>query len=576
MKKFTTQWSAALLAAIVFCCMLPEGAWAQVPPCDGGSGNTLTQIEMSEIYVDVNSGNCKVLVPGLLGRWVASPGPGFQLISVSQAPSSSTLVSLTGGSVCPEGEVEVVITALFFYFGDPIDDSDDILCSVIGMDHFNIVESTPPSFMGLTDMTISVTTDCDIDGADIKPLLKKANVKDNCTSKDYLVANSWVTRCDMAEPADPECPEVVQCWTFHIIDACGNENEQDVSITVTEDMPPVITLPASFTLNANSDCEITEAQLLALVKAAHVSDNCTGDATLLDNLTVEYFSEEGCAVYPAPDGMVVCPENPYGAYCVSYRTTDACGNESAEETVKIYVKDVTAPVLTPPSNFTVCWPDPNYPFENFTSEPTVVEACDADCDITCLIYSQRILALTNPPRGAYGNNVYPTINIAPGPRVATVRVCARDLCGNGNINPSLAAPLPTNCCTFKITLVYDEGCSPPIAVDKKTGAQLGNFEVVSPETGLVEMDADVELYLGAFPNPVVHHTQVYFNLPREQSYQLSMISQDGKPLFKSVAKGLAGRNVVNVDRRSIQASGVVYCTLETEDRSQTMMLLLSN
>jgi hypothetical protein len=103
MKKFTTQWSAALLAAIVFCCMLPEGAWAQVPPCDGGSGNTLTQIEMSEIYVDVNSGNCKVLVPDLLGRWVASPGPGFQLISVSQAPSSSTLVSLTGGSVCPEG-----------------------------------------------------------------------------------------------------------------------------------------------------------------------------------------------------------------------------------------------------------------------------------------------------------------------------------------------------------------------------------------------------------------------------------------------------------------------------------------
>lgn len=576
MKKLITLLSRALLAVSAFYSMLPNSAWAQVPPCDGGAGNTLTQIDLSEIYVDVNSGNCKVLVPDLLGRWVASPGLGYQLISVSQAPSSSTVLSLTGGIVCPEGEVEVVITALFFYFGDPLDDSDDILCSVLGMDHFNVVESTPPSFMGLMDMTIAVTSDCDIDGADIKPLLKKANVKDNCTSKDYLVANSWVTRCDMMEPADPECPEVVQCWTFHIIDACGNENEQDVSITVTEDVAPVITLPASFTLNANSDCEITEAQLLALVKASHVSDNCTGDATLLDNLTVEYLSGEGCAFYPAEGGMVVCPENPYGAYCVAYQTTDACGNESAEETVNIYVKDVTAPVLTPPSNFTVCWPDPNYPFENFTEEPTVVEACDADCDITCLIYSQRILALTNPTRGAYGNNVYPTINIAPGPRVATVRVCARDLCGNGNLNPSLAAPLPTNCCTFNITLVYDEGCIPPIAVDKKTGTQLSRFDVVSPETGLVEMEADDELYLGAFPNPVVEYTQVYFNLPREQSYQLSLISQDGRSLYNTKAKGLAGRNVVVLDRKSIPASGVIYCNLETGDRSQTLLLVLSN
>lgn len=549
-------------------------AHAQLPPCDPGYGNMLTQTNNTNLFVDINSNNCKALVPNVLGRWLATAGPGFQLISVSQAPSSSTQINMPGGDVCPDQDVDVYVEAIFFYFGDPLDPSDDVLCSIVKGDKFHAQDVTNPSFVGFGDMTINVTTDCIIDAVDVKLLLKNANVKDNCTNKAYLVANSWVSQCDMNEPQDPECPEVTQCWTFHIADACGNMAEQDINVTVQENVPPVITLPSSFTVNANSNCLITDAMLKALVTAANVSDNCTSDATLLYNLNVVYGGFE-CIMYVPGEPMVTCPYNPEGVYCYTFTTTDACGNVSNPEVVSIYVKDVTAPVLTPPSNFTVCWPDPNYPFQNFTDRPSVFEACNADCDITCLIYSQRILSLTNPPKGAYGNNVYPTISINPGPRVAKVRVCAQDLCGNGALNPSLTGPLPANCCTFNVTLVYDESCVPPLKKQQDSGPYT-KAETVTQELNPPSLDLDPELYLGAYPNPVVTNTQIHFNLPENQNYRIRIYSQTGVLLLERSGEGSSGRNVVALDRKEMTGSGLVYCQVETSKKTETLVLFLSN
>ncbi len=550
---------------------------AQVPPCDPMVGNKLIQINTSPVTVDINNA-CKALVPDMLGRWLATPGPGYELISVVQAPSSSTILTLNGAEVCPEGQVTVTITAIFFYFGNPTDPSDDVLCSLVGTDYFLLDEEIPPSFVNFNDMTISVTTDCVIDGVDVLPLLKKANVKDNCTSKDYLIASAYVTQCDMLPPPG-ECPAQTRCWTFHITDACGNTAEKDINVTVTENVPPVITLPASFTVNANSSCLITDAQLKALVTAANVSDNCTSDATLLNNLQVSYGGGSGCIAYNPGDPMVVCPTNPFGKYCYTFITTDACGNTSNPEVVTIYVKDVTAPVLIPPSDFSICWPDINYPFQNFTSKPTVVEGCNADCNITCIIYSQRILALTNPPRGAYGNNVYPTISINPGPRVATIRVCAQDLCGNGVLNPPLPpAAQPSNCCIFNVTINYNPSCAPPPLAkfdDGKVDSQ-GKLEVVSPETGHVDVDKDQDLYLGAFPNPFKDFTSVYFNLSENEEYNMMLYTFDGKQVFHKTGKGLQGRNVVTLEKSKIGVNQMMYCTVETKETRQTIILLPSN
>lgn len=568
-----SQFTKGSLLGIFIC--LYSIAHAQLPPCDPGFGNMLTQTNNSVIYVDINSNNCKALVPAMLGRWSATPGPGFALISISQAPSSSTQITMNGGGICSDQDVDVYIEAIFFYFGDPLDPSDDILCSIVKGDFFHAQDVTPPTFVNFGDMTINVTTDCQIDAADVKLLLKNAHVKDNCTSKDYLVSNSWVSRCDMGQPPNPECPEDIQCWTFHIADACGNMNEKDIQVTIQENVPPVITLPASFTLNANANCLITDAQLKALVTAAHVSDNCTSDATLLNNLTVIYGGFE-CIMYTPGEPMVTCPYNPEGVYCYTFNTTDACGNVSNDEVVSIYVKDVTAPVLTPPANFEVCWPDPNYPFQNFTDKPTVFEACDADCDITCLIYSQRILSLTNPTKGAYGNNVYPTILINPGPRVAKIRVCAQDLCGNGALNPPLNAPLPANCCTFLVTLLYDEGCMPPLRKIDEPNAPLSKLEGVSQEVNLNEMDTDPEWYLGAYPNPVVKQTLIHFNLPAAESYHVKIYNQTGKQLWAKTGNGEKGRNVLALDRGDLAASGLVYCRVETKNKSETLLLYLIN
>ncbi|MBK8956121.1 MAG: T9SS type A sorting domain-containing protein [Saprospiraceae bacterium] len=573
-KRLKLHLNLKILLVFIFMFML-NWAHAQLPPCDPGLGNTLDQINNTPVTVSINSNNCKVLVPDLLSRWVASPGPGFDLISVSQAPSSSEQITMPGGSVCSNDDIEVYIEAIFFYFGDPTNSEDDILCSIVLSDFFDAVDETMPSFVGFGDMTINVTNDCVIDAVDVKLLLKKAHVKDNCTSKDYLVANSWVTPCGQNPPPDPECPEGIQCWTFHIVDACGNEKEQDIDVTVNENVPPVINLPNNFTLNANVDCEITELQLLALVNASHVSDNCTSDATLLANLQVEYGGFE-CISYLPGEPMVTCPYNPEGVYCYTFTTTDACGNVSNPEVVSIYVKDVTAPVLIAPADFSVCWPDPNYPFQNFTLEPTVIEACDADCDITCIIYSQRILSLTNPPKGAYGNNVYPVINLASGPRLAKVRVCAQDLCGNGALNPPLNAPLPGNCCIFNILLEYDEGCAPPLKDQRDLTDSYNKLERVSQELNHNSTDEDFDLYLGAYPNPFRDQSQIHFNMAQGGMYRVSLVTQTGKVVKILNGFGQQGRNVLGIESRDLEFAGVYFCHVETPSGSQTLILQRSN
>ncbi|MBK9109167.1 MAG: T9SS type A sorting domain-containing protein [Saprospiraceae bacterium] len=574
MKKLFIQFFSLKTPIFLFCMLISQIMYAQLPPCNPGLGNTLVQNNFTPVTVFINSNNCKVLVPDLLSRWTATPGPGFQLINLSQAPSSNLQITMAGGAVCSNDEIDVYIEAIYFYLGNPVDPSDDILCSIVLTDHFEAVDATAPSFVGFGDMTINVTTDCIIDATDVKLLLKNAHVKDNCTSKNYLVANSWVTPCGQNPPQDPECPEGIYCWTFHIVDACGNPAEQSIDVTVTENVPPVINLPANFTLNANADCEITEAQLLALVKESHVSDNCTSDATLLDNLVVEYGGFE-CISY---DGgpMVTCPYNPEGVYCYTFTTTDACGNPSNPEVVSIYVKDLTAPVLIPAPDFTVCWPDPNYPFQNFTAEPTVIEACDADCDITCIIYSQRIVSLTNPIKGAYGNNVYPVVNLAAGPRLAKVRVCAQDLCGNGALNPSLNAPLPSNCTILYITLVYDEGCIPPLKDGEDELTSFQKIEKISPELNHLETEPDADLYSGAYPNPFSNQTQVHFNLSQAEHYRISLVSQTGKVIKIINGHGQQGRNVVRIDRSEIIFSGFYFCKIETPLRSETLILQLTN
>ncbi|NUY79707.1 gliding motility-associated C-terminal domain-containing protein [Flavobacterium sp. MAH-1] len=111
---------------------------------------------------------------------------------------------------------------------------------------------------------------------------------------------------------------IVRTWTF--ADACGNTSSVSQTITVNDNIAPVISeLPAATTI----DCPATPA-----FAQATATDNCAGDV----NLTFEDVTTQGqCA----------------GSYSITrtWTATDACGN-TATATQTINVQDITAPTIT--------------------------------------------------------------------------------------------------------------------------------------------------------------------------------------------------------------------------------------
>jgi hypothetical protein len=175
------------------------------------------------------------------------------------------------------------------------------------------------------------------------------------TAVDACDANPSVTYADQVTPGI--CPQestIVRTWTA--TDACGNTVSNTQTITVVDDTPPTLTVPADVTLDCSNSGGTASA----------------GTATAVD----------ACD----PNPSVTSSDTVTAGSCVGQRTivrtwtaVDACGNSvSAAQTITL--SDTTAPTLTPPPDVTVeCGGSTN---PGATGTASAVDTCDASPSVS--------------------------------------------------------------------------------------------------------------------------------------------------------------------------------------------------
>ncbi len=212
-------------------------------------------------------------------------------------------------------------------------------------------------------------------------------------------------------------------------------------VTINDPTPPTFTCPAARNIDVDAMCSASESMVKDLITAAHVSDNCTSKPALLASLTI-------VSGYPFPSPGVACPPATK-AYPVMYQIHDACGNTKQCVTV-ITLRGMTPPELTCPADVTVnlngsC----SYTIPRSNS---FVYKDNCVSDPLTATFTWRII---DPP--AYVGNIPAAgrtinrTNMCPSGTPVTVRICARDCRGNGNLYTSSNTVGP-NCCTYVITL----------------------------------------------------------------------------------------------------------------------------
>ncbi|MBK9729081.1 MAG: HYR domain-containing protein [Saprospiraceae bacterium] len=325
-------------------------SYGQVPACNPITGNTLTgPAPPPNITVNFDAG-CSITVPNLLPRWVATPGPGFVLVAVVQAPLAGTVVTVPKSGACANEDIAVLIEAFFFFLGNPLDPTDDVFCSLSRIDNLLIRDNTPPSI-----------------------------------------------------------------------------------------------LPKMITLDVGPGCVVTPAQILATYTAADVDDNCTSDAALLSGLVF-------LGPLPAP---LACPVNPVTAPPAIVRITDACGNTNLGIVI-ITLRDLTIPTITCPGPFFRNFDDfCEYTIEDFRAGATITDGCGGQVPPTGI--SQRVIAPVVLNLDDFTEII--TGGGCPSARVLTIRLCAQDCFGNGPLDPPTGGPIPSNCCTFNVTITDN---TPPV------------------------------------------------------------------------------------------------------------------
>ncbi|MEP7196843.1 MAG: HYR domain-containing protein [Saprospiraceae bacterium] len=207
---------------------------------------------------------------------------------------------------------------------------------------------------------------------------------------------------------------------------------------ITDIMPPMLVQIATPTLQTNSGCSVTDAVVLAAVKANTIgTDNCTNPLTLNNNITI---------IGGLPVPPLTCPLNNQ-IRIVQIQTTDACGNVSPPFPFAFFLQDLTVPTITCPPTQTV--------FVNgscVTTHPdyrglaTGMDACG-----TPLVITQRVIHQPGQPI-----NDFTSLWGCPGCSNqgscgSTIRLCATDCFGNGGDPPNQL--VPANCCSFFVRFV---------------------------------------------------------------------------------------------------------------------------
>jgi hypothetical protein len=205
-----------------------------------------------------------------------------------------------------------------------------------------------------------------------------------------------------APAAFPLGPTTVT-WT--VTDNHGNTATATQVITVVDNTPPSLTVPANSSAAADSSCQ---AVIPNVVSGSTASDNC-GSVTITQS--------------PAA-GTVVGS----GAHSITVKATDAAGNQT-EKTVTFTVIDNTVPTITLNGNVITLW-SPDHSYANVQVSDLVAGASD-NCDAGVNLSSVYISKVTSdePENGSGDGTTYDDMLIAADCRSVQLR---SERAGNGN------------------------------------------------------------------------------------------------------------------------------------------------
>ncbi|HOU96140.1 MAG TPA: HYR domain-containing protein, partial [Bacteroidales bacterium] len=190
--------------------------------------------------------------------------------------------------------------------------------------------------------------------------------------------------------------------TYTLKDASGNQSQCSFTVTVKDNIPPVITLPVPPVINADAGCQASIPSI-----AATFFDNCTASGNIITSQV------------PAA-GTIIGK----GVTTVAITATDEDGN-IANENIDVTVVDVTPPVIIAPVNPTL---DLNASCEalvpDFLSALVVTDNCTAPASI---IKTQNPAAGTSiNGTGTTNVNIYAT-DLEGNESSVTVVITSRDI-----------------------------------------------------------------------------------------------------------------------------------------------------
>ncbi|MDT4953956.1 MAG: hypothetical protein QOJ02_2094 [Acidobacteriota bacterium] len=258
---------------------------------------------------------------------------------------------------------------------DPSGDSSEDTVSV------NVVDTTDPMITAPPNVNVSTGPGATSCGAFVSnAMLGTATASDGCSST--------VTITRTGVPSGNVFPVGQTFVTYTADDGHGHTRSAMQTVTVTDNTPPTISVPANQTVNAPANsCSATVNP-----GTATANDNCPG-------VTVTGVRS---------DSQPLNAPYPVGVTTITWTAKDAANNTTAG-TQTITVKDATAPVITLTSG-TITLSPPNHQYQTFTIANLVASAsdqCDASVDINDVVISQ---ATSDEPEDATGNGDGNTLN----------------------------------------------------------------------------------------------------------------------------------------------------------------------
>ena len=333
----------------------------------------------SNISTNVAAGTCGAVV-NFVTPSGTSESPGATTVQISGLPS---------GSVFPVG-----VTSNVFEVTDISGNKTNCSFTV------TVVDNIPPTFTAPGNITIYSDNTCNYNAS---PSItgRPNNEADNCPlgaiKATYTDGVRTFGSCAGTST-------VIRTWSLS--DVSNNTTTHQQTITIADNIKPVITLPP------NTTVECSASVLPAATGTATATDNCSAA------ITINYTD-------------VLVPGNCSGRSTITrtWTATDCSGNSSSGNQT-INIQDTQPPILTCTS-FTVANPDA-IPASDAFMNVTATDNCGGAVEII----------LTNEE--------YSGLSGAPGfcPSSVTRKYIARDLCGNTSAE-----------CTQVITVSDHSGCA---------------------------------------------------------------------------------------------------------------------